>query len=76
MPHFLMVSFSGIKHFIKGEQATKKLLKGAFHINTPTKTREHYLKHGNYRTALNDFFSVKPSNVEDIVAPDWVRMTL
>lgn len=64
--------FSGITNFIKGEQATKKLLKGTVHFNSRMKSREHYLKHGDYRTALDDFFSVKPSNVHDIVTPDRV----
>lgn len=67
-----LLSF-GIKNFIKGEQATKKLLKGTIQLQTPTIRRENYLKQGDYKKAVHDFYSVKPSNVQDIVMPDRVK---
>lgn len=65
--------FTGIKRIIEGKQATKKLLKGTIQIPTSMTTIENYLKRGNQRTAIDDFFSVKPSNVQDFVMPGRVK---
>ena len=44
----------------KGMAVVEKLLTGATKVSTPSKTFRTYQKNGNYRTALQDFYSVEP----------------
>ena len=44
----------------KGIAAVEKLLTGATKVAAPSKTSRTYMKNGNYKTALQDFYSVEP----------------